>query len=66
MLLHTGLHVSAKTSHLQALRRTLKQNINYCIYVHILPHCCYNCVPLSDSLRCDVKCKIVFKVGTKC
>jgi hypothetical protein len=52
MLLHTRLHVSAKTSHLQDLRRTLKQNINYVgARITTLLHC----VPLIECLMCDVK-----------
>jgi hypothetical protein len=59
MLIHAGLHVSAKTSHHQALRRTFRQNINY-ICVRIATLLLHLCSTDWMFLLCDVKCKILY------
>jgi hypothetical protein len=44
MLIYKRLHVSAKTRHPQASQRIFQAK--HRLYVRVLSHCCYNCVPL--------------------
>jgi hypothetical protein len=60
MLIHTRLHVSAKTSHLQALQRTFRQNVNY-ICVRIATLLLQLCSTDWMCLTRDIKCEIVYK-----
>jgi hypothetical protein len=60
MLIHTGLHVSAKTTHLQALQRTFRQNISY-ICARIATLLLQLCSTNLMCLMCDVECEIVYK-----
>jgi hypothetical protein len=60
MLIHTGLHVTAKTSYHQALQRTFRQNINY-IWARIATLLLQLCSTDWTFLLCDVKYEIVYR-----